>query len=202
MIAGILALQGDFAAHADILGSISVGSRYIRRPDDLDGIDGLVMPGGESTTMSILMESVGLFEPLRRLIIDGMPVLATCAGMIMLSAEIADGRDDQISFKMLDVSIKRNGYGRQLQSFEKDIWISGIGPAPFHGVFIRAPRVIAAGPRVEVLARVEGDIAMCREGTVLACTFHPELTADRRVHSLFVEMMRDGSRQTVERKVR
>ncbi|MCL5948583.1 MAG: pyridoxal 5'-phosphate synthase glutaminase subunit PdxT [Actinobacteria bacterium] len=201
MIAGILALQGDFAAHADTLGSISVGSKYIRRPDDLDGIDGLVMPGGESTTMSILMESVGLFEPLRRLMIDGMPVLATCAGMIMLSAEIADGRDDQISFKMLDVSIKRNGYGRQLQSFEKDIWISDLGPAPFHGVFIRAPRVIAVGPRVEVLARVEGDTVMCREQNVLACTFHPELTDDRRVHSLFVQMMRNGSRQDMDRKV-
>ncbi len=193
VIVGILALQGDFAAHALALGDISVDSRYVRRPVDLDGIDGLVLPGGESTTLSILVDAAGLFEPLSRLMIDGLPVLATCAGMIMLSAEIADGRDDQMSFKMLDIAIRRNGYGRQLQSFEKDIRVTGIGTAPFHGVFIRAPRVVEAGPGVEVLATVNEDIVMCREGSVLACTFHPELTADRRVHSLFAQMMEEGN---------
>ncbi|MHB8264116.1 MAG: pyridoxal 5'-phosphate synthase glutaminase subunit PdxT [Acidimicrobiales bacterium] len=191
MIAGILALQGDFAAHALALDDISITSRYVRRPDDLDGVDGLVLPGGESTTLSVLIDAAGLFEPLSRLMIDGLPVLATCAGMIMLSAEIADGRSDQLSFKMLDISIKRNGYGRQLQSFEKDIRVTGIGPAPFHGVFIRAPRVVEAGPEVEVLATVDEDIVMCKQESILACTFHPELAADRRIHSLFVQMMEE-----------
>ncbi len=251
MLVGILALQGDFFAHASSLNDLSVETRYIRSPSDLDGIEGLVIPGGESTVMSLLIQSSGLYVPLIELLKSRLPVLATCAGVIMLSREIVDGRDDQISFGALDVSIKRNGYGRQLQSFEADISFSA---GSFHAVFIRAPRILKVGPDVEVLATIpshplpsatrpryfdhsyrtedavadlqkvgglqetdwrgsgdgqysepvidesmvdEGgadrdgvDVVMCRQGPILACTFHPELTPDRRVHSIFVDQVK------------
>ncbi len=275
MLVGILALQGDFFAHASALSDLSVDARYIRNPLDLDGIEGLIIPGGESTVMSLLVQSSGLYAPLIELLESGLPVLATCAGVIMLSREIVDGRDDQISFGALDVSIERNGYGRQLQSFETDI---PLYTGSFHAVFIRAPRILKVGPDVEVLATIpshplpshqvpsnfilnrptlatvpshplpsatrprhldyscqagaaaadlqkvgglqeigwrgsgdgqdneriigegiadEGragrdsvDVVMCRQGPILACTFHPELTPDRRVHSIFVDQVK------------
>ncbi len=194
MLVGILALQGDFFAHASALDDLSVDVRFIRCPSDLDGIEGLVIPGGESTAMSLLIQSSGLYAPLMGLLNSGLPVLATCAGVIILSGEIVDGRDDQISFGMLDLSIKRNGYGRQLQSFETDIMLSTGG---FHAIFIRAPRILKAGSDVEVLAAIEGvaghdgaDVVMCRQGSILACTFHPELTPDRSIHSMFVDQMK------------
>jgi 5'-phosphate synthase pdxT subunit len=198
VLVGILALQGDFFAHASALNDLSVNVRYIRDPSDLDGIEGLVIPGGESTTMSLLVQSSGLYAPLAELLNNGLPVLATCAGVIMLSREIVDGRDDQISFEMLDLSIKRNGYGRQLQSFETDILLS---TGSFHAIFIRAPRILKVGPDMEVLAAIPEhssmqaghngvDVVMCRQGSILACTFHPELTPDRSVHSMFVDQMK------------
>jgi pyridoxal 5'-phosphate synthase pdxT subunit len=188
---GVLALQGAFAAHRRRLAELGVASRDVRQPRDLIGLDGLVMPGGESTTMSNLLTSSGLFDEIDVRLSDGLPVFGTCAGLILLATVVHDGRPDQRNFGALDVAVQRNGYGRQLDSFETDLDVAGLGDEPFHGVFIRAPRVESAGPTVEVLAEHRGDPVLVRQGRVIAAVFHPELTPDHRLHARFVDLVLD-----------
>jgi 5'-phosphate synthase pdxT subunit len=184
---GVLALQGAFRAHVDRLNGLGVDTTEVRTPVHLDDVDALVMPGGESTTMSRLLTTSGLFDALAARISDGLAVFGTCAGMILLATEVHDGRPDQRTFGALDISVRRNGYGRQLDSFETDLDVAGLD-APFHGVFIRAPRVESVGPAVEVLARYQDDAVLVRQGRIVAAAFHPELTADQRLHAAFVQL--------------
>ncbi|MFZ8998368.1 MAG: pyridoxal 5'-phosphate synthase glutaminase subunit PdxT [Ilumatobacteraceae bacterium] len=183
---GVLALQGAFESHQQRLTDLGVLTRQVRTPRDLAGVDALVMPGGESTTMSKLLVTSGLFDPLALRIAAGLPVFGTCAGMILLATEVLDGRPDQRSFGAIDVTVRRNGYGRQLDSFETDLEVSGIDGGPFHGVFIRAPKVERVGPGVEVLAEHDGVPVLLRQGAITVASFHPELAGDRRVHAWFV----------------
>ena len=189
-VVGVLALQGAFATHRSRLAELGVASREVRTPDDLAGLDGLVVPGGESTTMSKLLVSSGLFAPIAERLASGLPVLGTCAGMILLADEVIDGRPDQRSFGALDIAVRRNGYGRQLDSFETDLDIAVLDGEPFHGVFIRAPKVERVGPGVDVLAEHDGVPVLLRHGPILVASFHPELTADARLHALFASMVR------------
>lgn len=185
---GVLAVQGAFASHRDVLVELGVDVVLIRRPDHLDGLDGLVIPGGESTTMSNLVQSSGLLEPLRRAVATGLPFFGTCAGMILLAERIEDGRDDQIHLDAIPMTVRRNAYGRQVDSFETDITVQGLD-APFHAVFIRAPLVTELGPAVEVLARHRDEPVLVAHGARLASSFHPELTADHRIHRLFLDRL-------------
>lgn len=184
-VVGVLALQGAFAAHERALAQVGVATRQVRVPAQLDGLDGLVMPGGESTTMSRLLHTSGLFDPLQAALRDGLPVFGTCAGMILLATTVLDGRPDQRSFAVIDIAVRRNGYGRQIDSFETELDVAG-EDRPFHAVFIRAPKVESIGPAVEVLAEHEGVPVLAREGAALVASFHPELTDDARLHRLFV----------------
>ncbi|QRN79381.1 MAG: pyridoxal 5'-phosphate synthase glutaminase subunit PdxT [Nocardiopsis sp. BM-2018] len=190
-VVGVLALQGAFVAHQQRLAELRVPTRQVRLPSDLDGCRALVMPGGESTTMSKLMVSSGLYDEIARRLDDGLAVLGTCAGMILLATEVLDGRPDQRCLGAIDVTVRRNGYGRQLDSFETELRLRGRDPdeAPFHGVFIRAPRVERIGPDVEVLAEHEGEPVLVRSGAVTVASFHPELTPDVRVHADFIESL-------------
>jgi pyridoxal 5'-phosphate synthase pdxT subunit len=210
---GVLALQGDVREHVAALTEVGVPSRLVKRVGDLDGLAGCVLPGGESTTLSMLLESTGLWDPLGALIEDGLPVLGTCAGLVLLAREVLDGRPDQRSFGALDVVVRRNGFGRQLQSFEAVVDVGDRlgrrrgrgGPSPLPAVFIRAPMVVKSDPQVEVLGWLHREVSgpeeavgmggiegstpvLVRQGNVLASVFHPELTPDRRIHRLFVEM--------------
>ena len=187
---GVLALQGAFRAHAERLLTIGAHVAEVRTPEQLASVDALVMPGGESTTMSNLLTSSGLAEPIADRIAEHMPVFGTCAGMILLAEEILDGRPDQRSFRALDITVRRNGYGRQINSFETDLAIDGLD-SPFHGVFIRAPRVESVGSDVEVLARYADDPVLVRHGNVMAASFHPELTNDTRLHETFVQHLQE-----------
>jgi 5'-phosphate synthase pdxT subunit len=187
---GVLALQGAFRAHAERLLSIGAHVAEVRTPAQLESVDALVMPGGESTTMSNLLTSSGLYDPIADRIADHLPVFGTCAGMILLADKILDGRPDQQSFGALDITVRRNGYGRQINSFETDLAIDGLDDA-FHGVFIRAPRVESIGPDIEVLARHEDDPVLVRRGNVMAACFHPELTIDTRLHEVFVQHLQE-----------
>ncbi len=180
-------MQGAFAEHVKALEASGARTRLVRTADDLEGIDGLVMPGGESTTMTMLMERMGLLEPLRDKIAKGLPVLATCAGMIVLARDISDAMPGQHGLGLLDIAVRRNGYGRQVDSFEADLDIAGIGDRRFPGVFIRAPLVEDAGA-VEVLATYDDHPVAVRQGAILALCFHPELSGDRRLHREFVRM--------------
>jgi len=193
----VLNLQGDVREHVAALGDVGVQSRLIKRPDDLDGAAGLILPGGESTTLSMLLASTGLFEAVAERLDEGFPVLGTCAGLVLLAREVLDGRPDQRSFGALDAVVRRNGFGRQVASFETGLEF-GEGPL-LPAVFIRAPYVVSVGEAVDVLASVrhrgigsDGPAmespALLRQANVLASCFHPELTADRRVHRLFAEM--------------
>jgi 5'-phosphate synthase pdxT subunit len=185
MQVGVLALQGAFAAHSDCLTAIGVQSIEVRNPEQLSSVDALLMPGGESSTMSQLLESSGLFDPIATRIADGMPVFGTCAGMILLASEILDGRSDQRSFSAIDISVRRNAFGRQVDSFEATI-NSSVGD--FHGVFIRAPRIERVGDQVEVLGSINDEPVLVRQGNVLAASFHPELSNDARLHEYFVSI--------------
>jgi 5'-phosphate synthase pdxT subunit len=182
---GVLALQGDFEAHAAVLAELGARPLVVRTPADLEGLDALVIPGGESTTMTLGIEREGLAEPLRDLVAAGTPVLGTCAGLIML---------DRAHLGLLDVLARRNAFGRQLQSFETDLHLEGLnGDAPLRAVFIRAPWVDEHGKDVEVLAEIDGHPVAVRQGNILAVAFHPELTADRRLHEWLVERVREAS---------
>ena len=184
-LVGVLALQGAFRAHELALADAGVRTRQVRTPADLVGVDAMVLPGGESTTMSKLLDTSGLFDELKGRFIDGLPVFGTCAGMIMLASRVLDGRPDQRSFGVIDIAVRRNGYGRQIDSFEVDIDVAGEAD-PFHAVFIRAPKVETVGADVEVLAHHQGVPVLARQGNVMVVSFHPELTGDHRLHQLFL----------------
>ncbi len=186
MKVGVLALQGAFAAHAAVLRTLGAEPREVRTPADLREVDALVLPGGESTTMSMLLTSAGLIDPLADRLAAGMPAFGTCAGMILLGAEILDGRDDQACFGAVDISVRRNAFGRQVDSFEADLELADLPDGPFRAVFIRAPFVERAGADVEVLATVDGHPVLCRQGAVTVAAFHPELSDDLRLHDHFL----------------
>ena len=187
MKVGVLALQGAFARHSEVLTGLGVVPLEVRTPGDLDAVDAMVVPGGESTTMSMLLDSSGLRPSLAERLADGLPVLGTCAGMILLAVRVTDGRDDQRSFGAIDIDVRRNGYGRQVDSFEDQLSVTGLD-GPFHGVFIRAPVVERVGSDVEVLATVDGLPVLCREGAVLVSSFHPEMSGDGRIHERFLDL--------------
>ena len=192
MKVGVLALQGDVGEHVAVLSDIGADPVEVRGPEHLAGVDALVMPGGESTTMSLLLESSGLRPAIADRLAGGMPALGTCAGMILLARDVLDGRRDQRSFGAIDIAVRRNAFGRQVDSFETDLDVSGVQGGPVHAVFIRAPVVEGTGPGVEVLATVEmedGDPrpVVCRQGPVMVTAFHPELTGDPRLHELFLK---------------
>ena len=180
-LVGVLALQGDFAAHARVLRELGAEVREVRVPADLEGLDGLVMPGGESTTMTLGIEREGLADPLRELVRSGTPVFGTCAGMIMLDRE---------HLGLADYSCRRNAFGRQIRSFEADLRIPGIAGPPVRAVFIRAPWVTDAGAGVEVLASVDGHPVAARQDNMLVISFHPEIAGERRLHELFLAQVR------------
>jgi len=182
----VLALQGAFAAHCESLASIGVQTVEVRTPEQLATVDALLMPGGESSTMSQLLESSGLFDPIAARIANGMPTFGTCAGMILLSSEILDGRSDQRSFSAIDISVRRNAFGRQVDSFESDI-DTRVGQ--FNGVFIRAPRMERVDPGVEVLGQLGDEPVLVQQGNVMAASFHPELSHDVRLHEYFISLM-------------
>ena len=196
---GVLALQGDVREHDRALRAAGAEPSHVRRVEDLEGLDGLVLPGGESTTISRLLGVFELLEPLRAQVAAGLPVYGSCAGMILLADEVLDGRPDQQGIGGLDVVVRRNAFGRQVDSFETDLPFAGVGDV--HAVFIRAPWVERAGEAAEVLARVPDDgtpaagrVVAVRQGAVLATSFHPELTGDDRVHALFVDMVKQARR--------
>ena len=194
---GVLAVQGDVREHVRALEASGAGATTVRRPAELELVDGLVVPGGESTTMDKLVRAFALYEPLRARNAAGMPANGSCAGMIMLADRIADGRADQQTLGGLDITVRRNAFGRQVDSFEEDLHIHAIGGAPLRAVFIRAPWVEECGTGVEVLATVEegpaaGRVVAVRQGRLLATSFHPEMTGDHRFHELFVQMVRDA----------
>ena len=198
---GVFALQGDVREHVRTLAGLGATTVAVRRPGDLDGLDGLVLPGGESTTMDKLARAFDLLEPLRAAVKDGLPAYGSCAGMIMLADRIEDGIEDQRTIGGLDVVVRRNAFGRQVDSFEADVDFAEVDGGPVHAVFIRAPWVESTGDGVEVLARVTGGPADGRvvavrggaEGQLLATSFHPELTGDARVHELFLRMVKERS---------
>lgn len=183
---GVLALQGDVREHSRALDALGADAVEVRTPADLAPVDALILPGGESTTMSLLLGSSGLFDPIAERLEDGMPAFGTCAGMILLSAQVLDGRPDQRSFGVLDAAVRRNAFGRQVDSFETGLDVAGVGGGPVEAVFIRAPFVESVGPSVEVLASVDGHPVLVRQGPLLAAAFHPELSDDLRVHQLFL----------------
>jgi 5'-phosphate synthase pdxT subunit len=193
---GVLDLQGDVREHVAALGDVGARSRLVKSPADLAELDGLIIPGGESTTLSMLLESTQLFDAIAERLSDGdagsLPVFGTCAGLILLAREVLDGRPDQRTFGALDAVVRRNGYGRQRQSFEADVMLGSGEVPPLPTVFIRAPFVASVGAGVEVLAELDGVPVLVRHGSVLASSFHPELTPDRRVHRLFAEMCSVG----------
>jgi pyridoxal 5'-phosphate synthase pdxT subunit len=182
VVVGVLALQGDFEAHAGVLIRLGAEPRIVRTPADLEGLDGLVIPGGESTTMTLGIEREGLAEPLRDLVRAGTPTLGTCAGLIML---------DRDHLGVLDVRARRNAFGRQVKSFEADVELDGIDGGPLRAVFIRAPWVDECGDDVDVLGEIDGHPIAVSEGNILAVAFHPELTDDGRVHEWLVERIRE-----------
>lgn len=186
LVVGVLALQGAFSRHQDALTELGVATRQVRTPQDLEAVNALVMPGGESTTMSQLLESSEIFEPLAKRVEEGMAVFGTCAGMILLAKKIIDGRDDQTPFGAIDIEVQRNAYGRQVDSFEADIDVDSL-KSPFHAVFIRAPRIASLGSQVKVLAYCGEDVVLAQQNNILVASFHPELTNDIRLHELFLK---------------
>jgi 5'-phosphate synthase pdxT subunit len=192
---GVLALQGDVAEHLRALQAVGARPVRVRRPDELEAVDGLIIPGGESTTMWKLVANFDLLDPLRKRISGGMPAFGSCAGMIMLADRLVERASDQATLGSIDMTVRRNAFGRQAESFESDVTLHGVDGPPFHAVFIRAPWVEEAGPDVEILATESrtGRIVAVRQGPAIATAFHPELTPDLRIHSLFADMVRDQS---------
>ena len=182
---GVLALQGAFAEHVTAVRRLGGDACEVRKPEHLDGLDALLMPGGESTTMSKLLVSSGLWDPLEERLRTGLAAFGTCAGMILLAREVLDRRPDQRSFGVLDVVVRRNAYGRQIDSFETDLSVTGL-PAAFHAVFVRAPLIESCGSSVETMAAHDGHAVLVRQGRIWAAAFHPELTDDLRIHRLFL----------------
>lgn len=197
-VIGVLALQGDVREHVAALAAAGADARPVRRPAELDAVDGLVIPGGESTTISKLTDIFEMREPIDKRIATGMPVYGSCAGMIMLATEVLDGRPDQRGFSGIDMTVRRNAFGRQVHSFEAPVEIAGVPGDPFHAVFIRAPWVERVGVGVQVIGTVTDGpaadrIVAVRQGNLLATSFHPELTGDLRVHAYFVDLVRTTS---------
>jgi 5'-phosphate synthase pdxT subunit len=186
---GVLAVQGDVAQHVAALAELGAEPVEVRLPEHLAAVDALVLPGGESTAMLLLMAGSGLVDAVADRLAAGMPAFGTCAGLILLAAEVLDGRPGQRCLAAIDVGVRRNAYGSQVHSFEADVDVAGVGGGPVRGVFIRAPLVERTGAGVEVLASLDGRPVLCRQGGVLASTFHPELTGDRRLHELFLGAM-------------
>ncbi|MCH8815841.1 MAG: pyridoxal 5'-phosphate synthase glutaminase subunit PdxT [Chloroflexi bacterium] len=192
---GTLALQGDFAEHEAMLRRLNVNTRQVRSANDLTGIDGLILPGGESTTFCNLMQNFDLYEPLAAVVRSGVPTWGTCAGMIVLARHAGDLEFPTLG--ALDIEVSRNAYGRQVESFEADLSVAALGEPPFHGIFIRAPVVLSVGPGVNVLATVTGGSlrdspVAVRQDTVMATSFHPELTNDERFHAYFLDIVREA----------
>ena len=185
-------MQGAFAEHVRALEAAGARTRLVRTADDLDGLDGIVLPGGESTTMTMLMERVGLLEPLRAAIQGGLATMATCAGMIVLARDVSDGMADQHGLGLLDIAVRRNGYGRQVDSFEAELHVDGLDGKTFPGVFIRAPLVESTG-KARVIASHDGRAVAVSQGRITALAFHPELTRDLRLHREFVRLASDKS---------
>jgi 5'-phosphate synthase pdxT subunit len=183
---GVLALQGAFREHREVLDALGVESTEVRTPEQVAGLDALILPGGESTTVGKLLDTSGLLPVLRERLHDGLAALGTCAGLILLSKRVIDGRPDQVSLDALDATVRRNAYGTQLASFEAALQVHDLGSDPFPGVFIRAPVVEAVGDGVEVLASHEDHPVLVRSGRIWASTFHPELSGDLRIHERFL----------------
>ena len=200
-VVGVLALQGDVPEHLRALEAAGARPAAVRRPEELDRVDGLVIPGGESTTLWRLSVAFDVLEPLRKLIGEGLPAFGSCAGMIMLADRLADGVEGQQTYGGIDMTVRRNAFGRQVDSFEHDITLGGVGAdtgvteGPFRAVFIRAPWVEQTGPGVAILGTDlgTGRIVAVRQGPLLATAFHPELTPDRRIHQLFVDIVKDNT---------
>jgi 5'-phosphate synthase pdxT subunit len=199
-VIGVLALQGDVPEHLRALESAGARPVPVRRPEELDRLDGLVIPGGESTTLWRLSVAFDVLEPLRKLIDQGLPAFGSCAGMIMLADRLADGVQGQLTYGGIDMTVRRNAFGRQVDSFERDITLAGVSKGdnaedPFRAVFIRAPWVEQIGPDVSILGTEQGTgrIVAVRQGQLLATAFHPELTQDRRIHQLFVDIVKDNT---------
>jgi 5'-phosphate synthase pdxT subunit len=195
-VVGVLALQGDVPEHLRALEAAGARPAAVRRPEELDRVDGLVIPGGESTTLWRLSVAFDVLEPLRKLIGEGLPAFGSCAGMIMLADRLADGVEGQQTYGGIDMTVRRNAFGRQVDSFERDISLTGGVPeGPFRAVFIRAPWVEQTGPGVAILGTDlgTGRIVAVRQGYLLATAFHPELTPDRRIHQLFVDIVKDNT---------
>jgi len=194
-VIGVLALQGDVPEHLRALEDVGARAIAVRRPEEVHQLDGMVIPGGESTTLWRLSVAFDMLEPLRKLIASGLPSFGSCAGMIMLADRLADGVDGQQTFGGIDMTVRRNAFGRQVDSFESDIMLSGLGGALLRAVFIRAPWVEQNGGNVTVLGTEQrtGRIVAVRQGPLLATAFHPELTPDRRIHELFVEIVKDNT---------
>jgi len=190
MKAGILAMQGAYHKHRAIMESLGFDAVEVREPHELSSVNGLIIPGGESTVMVKLLARNGIMDILKSRILEGMPVFGTCAGMILLSREI-EGMD-QPTLGVMDIAVKRNAYGRQIESFEAKLEISGVEGGPFPGVFIRAPKIVSTGKDVEVLSEFESVPVLVRQGNMLAASFHPELTVDRRIHELFASMIKQA----------
>ena len=198
---GVLALQGDFKEHIEMLERLGVKAREVRQPHELQGLDGLIIPGGESTTIGKIATEFGLVEPLRAFVSSEKPIWGTCAGMIMLAKDVGMR---QPLLGVMDVKVKRNAFGRQVDSFETDLAVQGLdgnAAKPYHAIFIRAPLIESVGPNVEVLAQLDdGTIVAARQGQLLATSFHPELTRDTRFHEYFVKMMEDARQKAVSQK--
>jgi pyridoxal 5'-phosphate synthase pdxT subunit len=186
MKAGVLALQGAFREHREVLGALGVETLEVRGPEDLGALDALILPGGESTTMGMLLDTSGLRELLAALLADGLPVLGTCAGMILLAREVVDGRPDQRSLGVVDIAVRRNAYGRQRDSFEATLDVAVLAGGGFPGVFIRAPRIESVGDGVDVLATHDGHPVLARQGAAVVASFHPEVSGDLRLHEWFL----------------
>jgi 5'-phosphate synthase pdxT subunit len=189
---GVLALQGDVREHRAALEAAGAAVVLVRRPDDLHGIDGIVIPGGESTTIGKLLVIFELLDPLRKALEGGLPAYGSCAGMILLADRVLDGTSDQVTLGGIDTTVRRNAFGRQVDSFEATVDVTGVGAV--EGVFIRAPWAESAGPQATVLARRDGKIVVVRQGLLLATAFHPELTGDPRIHQFFVSMVTDSAK--------
>ncbi|MBF82588.1 MAG: pyridoxal 5'-phosphate synthase glutaminase subunit PdxT [Actinobacteria bacterium] len=194
MKVGVLALQGAYVSHMQAFTSLGVEVLEVRTPDDLEKIDRLVIPGGESTTISMLLDWNGMRTPIQESISAGMPIFGTCAGMIVLAREVLDGRDDQKPLEAIDITVRRNAFGRQVDSFESEIDVIGLDE-PFPSVFIRAPIVESIGEGVKVYARVDEKIVLCGTDSILVASFHPELSNDGRIHEMFLSMEPSGSQR-------
>ena len=187
MKVGVLALQGAFREHREVLDALGIECVEVRVPEHLGGLDALILPGGESTTMTRLLDTSGLREPLTGMLRDGLPALGTCAGLILMAREVLDGRADQVPLGALDVTVRRNAYGRQRDSFEAELDVTGVTGPAFPGVFIRAPVIERIGREVDVLAEYAEEPVLVRGGAVWGTTFHPELSGDLRVHQQFLQ---------------